>query len=181
MEWVAPPLGIALVAVALIDIALTLFAPSLRGRLSTAVVHHVWRAIRPLALRFPAVRELVGALTFMAVLLSWGTLVIVGFALIYWPFIPEGFLVDFGTDLDRSHSGNLIAALYLSMVSMSTLGFGDIVPVEGWLRIIVPLEALVGFGVLTGVISWILSIGPALARRRVISAGTLHETGMRRV
>ena len=164
-----PPLGIALVVIALIDITLTLFAPSLRGRLSSTVGHGVWRAMQPLARRVAVVRELVGALTFLAVLFSWGALVIVGFALIYWPFIPEGFLVDFGADLNRSGTAEFITALYLSMVSMSTLGFGDIVPDDDWLRIIVPLEAMVGFALLTGVISWILSIGPALARRRVLA------------
>lgn len=36
-------------------------------------------------------------------------------------------------------------ALSVSMVTMSTLGFGDITPAAGWLRIATPLEAFFGF------------------------------------
>jgi hypothetical protein len=55
------------------------------------------------------------------------------------------------------------------MVTMSTLGFGDIVPAAGWLRVATPLEAFVGFALLTVVVSWVLQIYPALTRRRVLA------------
>ncbi len=55
------------------------------------------------------------------------------------------------------------------MVTMSTLGFGDIVPASAWLRIVTPLEALFGFALLTVAVSWVLQIYPALTRRRVLA------------
>jgi hypothetical protein len=40
---------------------------------------------------------------------------------------------------------------------------------NGWLQLITPLEALLGFGLLTGSISWLLSIYPALLRRHSLA------------
>lgn len=60
-------------------------------------------------------------------------------------------------------------SLYVSLVTIGTLGFGDIVPTSPWLRLIVPLEALFGFMLLTAAVSWVLQIYPALHRRRVLA------------
>ncbi|MEV5438488.1 potassium channel family protein [Streptomyces sp. NPDC052682] len=55
------------------------------------------------------------------------------------------------------------------LVTVATLGLGDIAPDEGWLRLVSPLEALVGFALLTATVSWVLEIYPALTRRRVLA------------
>jgi hypothetical protein len=59
------------------------------------------------------------------------------------------------------------------------LGFGDIVPAAPWLRIAVPLQALVGFVLLTAAVSWVLQIYPALSRRRALAVRLtlLHRAG----
>jgi Ion channel len=49
---------------------------------------------------------------------------------------------------------------------VATLGFGDIVPTEEWLRVAVPVQALLGFVLLTAAVTWVLQIYPALTRRR---------------
>lgn len=59
--------------------------------------------------------------------------------------------------------------MYLSLVTVATLGLGDIAPAEGWLRLVSPLEALIGFALLTATVSWVLEIYPALTRRRVLA------------
>ena len=59
----------------------------------------------------------------------------------------------------------LVDSLYASLVAVATLGFGDITPTTSWLRILVPLEALIGFAVLTAGLSWVLSVYPVLHRR----------------
>lgn len=169
MAWLAVPVGVLCLVIVGGDIILTLFTPSLRGRLSASLSHLVWWALRPLVRRYPVARELVGPAAFISVIISWAVLIAVGWALIYWPFLPDSFLVDFGADLERDSTANIIAALYLSIIVMSTLGFGDIVPTEGWLRIVIGIEALLGFGLLTTGISWFLSIDPALARRRILT------------
>src|SRR3954465_3743867 len=55
------------------------------------------------------------------------------------------------------------------MVTLGTLGFGDIVPTEEWLRIAVPVQALLGFALLTAAVTWVLQIYPALPRRRSLA------------
>lgn len=42
-------------------------------------------------------------------------------------------------------------------------------PTAPWLRLIVPLEALFGFMLLTAAVSWVLQIYPSLHRRRVLA------------
>lgn len=50
-------------------------------------------------------------------------------------------------------------------MSLTTVGYGDITPSTDWLRITSTVEALVGFGLLTAALSWLVSIYPVLARR----------------
>jgi hypothetical protein len=54
-------------------------------------------------------------------------------------------------------------------VTLATVGYGDISPDANWLRVITPLEALLGFGLLTASISWLSSVYPVLQRRRSLA------------
>ena len=71
--------------------------------------------------------------------------------------------------LKETSRGGLLDALYLSMVTLATLGFGDIVPTAEWLRVAVPLQAMLGFVLLTAVVTWVLQVYPALTRRRALA------------
>jgi hypothetical protein len=71
-------------------------------------------------------------------------------------------------ELDAPGS-SLRDSLYFSLVTLATLGYGDISPLSGWLRMVAPLEALLGLGLLTGCVSWLLSIFPVLSRRRALA------------
>ena len=166
LTWVSIAGGMLLILLALRDILLTLMTATGRGPVSSRFMAVIWRVMRPVAVRWRSYREMAGPLVFLGVIASWTTMIVVGWGLIYWPFLPNEFLVDFGLDLERDSPENFLTALYFSMVVLATLGFGDIVPTDQWLRLIVPLEGLVGFGLLTAGISWFLSIFPALSRRR---------------
>jgi hypothetical protein len=100
------------------------------------------------------------------VITSWAIFLIVGWALVYWPHVPEGFRFDPGVD---AADPRLLNALNVSIVTLTTLGFGDVTPVAPALRLIVPCEALLGFGLLSASIAWLVSIHPALARRRSLA------------
>lgn len=110
---------------------------------------------------------LAGPVGMVTVVATWSCAVAVGWALVYWPHMPEAFSFS-GTLKPSEHSGP-VDALYLSLVTVATLGLGDIAPSADWLRIVAPLEALVGFTLLTATVSWILGIYPALARRRALA------------
>ncbi|WNZ07867.1 potassium channel family protein [Streptomyces sp. 11x1] len=97
----------------------------------------------------------------------WTCGVALGWAVVYWPHMPEGFA--FSNALEPTQHSRPVDALYVSLVIVGTLGLGDIAPAEAWLRVVAPLEALVGFALLTATVSWVLGIFPALARRRTLA------------
>jgi hypothetical protein len=154
--------GVVLVAVALRDVFDTLFHESGRAVLSRLLMRGVWRVFRRLGGRDRL--SLAGPVALIVVVLSWATMLVVGWALFVMPHMPESF--SFG---DSPRSGRVIESLYLSLTTLTTVGFGDISPADGWLRVVTPLEALIGFGLLTASVSWLLSVYPLLSRRRSLA------------
>jgi hypothetical protein len=165
LGWVVTALGAVVVLVALRDIFHTLWHPSGRSGLSRRIMAAVWRAGRPRRGR-RRVSVLAGPLSMVVVVLAWVVLVVLGWTLVYWPHVAQGFVL--GSNLESRAPGGLLDALYLSMVTVGTLGFGDIVPTSEWLRIVVPVESLLGFVLLTATVTWVLQIYPALTRRRAL-------------
>ena len=166
LGWVVTALGVAIVLIALRDIFHTLWHPSGRSGFSREVMAAVWRAGRARRRR-GRVSLLAGPLSMVVVVLTWVVLVVVGWTLIYWPHLPDGFFIS--EPLRETSRGGLLDALYLSMVTVATLGFGDIVPTREWLRIAVPVQALLGFVLLTATVTWVLQVYPALIRRRALA------------
>ncbi len=167
MAWVSTFLGALLVGAVLVDVTLTLWHPRGQGILSPRLMAGTWR----LAHRFGrdgAPTPLAGPFAVLSVILTWGGGVVLAWSLVYLPHMPDGF--SFGSSLDPGSRSSVLDALYLSLVTSATLGLGDIVPVEPVLRVLVPLEALVGFLVLTAVVTWSLQIHPVLGRRRAFAA-----------
>lgn len=167
MNVVVTVAGAALIAAALRDIFHTVFHPRGRGGLSVAVQRAVWRLFRGAGRRRPELLSLAGPNAMIASVLLWTTLLALGWALVRWPWLPGGFLL--ATGLDPADQNGFLDALYLSLVTLATLGYGDIAPRAGWLRIAAPLEAFVGFALMTAAISWVLSVYPVLGRRRSLA------------
>lgn len=167
MSAAATIVGVVAIAFGLRDVFHTVLHPGGHGSLSDGLQAAVWRLFRVLARPFPALLALAGPVALAATLGVWATLVAVGWALVLWPHLPQGFLIASG--LDPAEQGGFADALYVSFVTLSTLGYGDIAPRSGWLRILGPLEAFVGFSLITAAISWILSVYPVLARRRSLA------------
>ncbi|MBO0610333.1 potassium channel family protein [Myceligenerans salitolerans] len=164
--------GAVLVLLALRDVFHALLHPSGRGRISPVVSGLVWRACRRLGGRATG---LGGPAVMVAVAVVWLGLVVTGWALVYWPHLDSGF--SYGIGLEPARRDDLVDAFYVSTVTLTTLGFGDVVPTAGWLRLAAPVEGMIGFGLLTAGVSWILQVYPALGRRR---AAALQLDGLRR-
>lgn len=158
MDWVFTAIGVAIILEVLVDIFHTLAHPGAQGHLCRTLLSAFWRLSRQ--------SQLSGPLAMLAVIGIWGVLAVLGWALVYWPHLPEGF-TSTGADPDGGHA--FLDAVYISMVTISTLGFGDVFPTSDWLRIVNPLEALFGFALLTVAMSWILQVYPALARRKAFA------------
>ena len=165
-------LGAGLILVAVRDIFDTLFHPSGKGMLSRALPRFLWRGVRRIGGRYPLAQELCGPVTLLAVIASWAALLAVGWAFVFWPHLARGFLLAPG--LSSSAQGGFIDALYISLVTLTTLGYGDITPTSSWLKVLVPFEALVGFGLLTASLSWVISLYPAFSRHRSLA----HEVNL---
>jgi hypothetical protein len=165
--------GTALILIALNDVFQTLLRPSATGRLTHFVFRFGWALARRRR------RSLVssGALTVLATIGLWLGLLTVGWALVYLPHVPEGFSYS-GVDPERYVP--FVEALTFSMVALTTLGLGDVIPAEPWIRALSPLEALTGFALLSASVSWFMQLYPALARRRAfaIELTAMHEAGV---
>ena len=165
-DWVIAVVGFLLVAVVVRDVFHTLFHPIGHGSIAPKVMKFVWRVLR----LFPSDRRiasLTGPLGIALVVLTWGAIAVVGWAMLYLAQMPDGFAHS--SELNPAQRNEVFDSLYLSLVTIGTLGFGDIVPTSPFLRLIVPLEALFGFMLLTAAVSWVLQIYPALHRRRVLA------------
>jgi voltage-gated potassium channel Kch len=167
-------LGVALIALALRDIFEVLFHPLGRGMIARQVVRSISAVARRLARGTRTVPLLAGPLSYIAVVATWAALLAVGWALVILPQLPEGFTFDSGLD-PAEHSG-FIDALYVSLVNLTSLGYGDISPGSSLMRVLGPIETMFGLGLLTASISWLISIYTSISRRDSLA----HEVHLAR-
>lgn len=153
--------GAAIVVYGLSEVFLTVVHPHARGRLTRGIVAGIWRLSSGFGRR---ARAASGPLAAISVVLIWAAIQAIGWALIYLPHVPDGFLYSEG--IDPGGYSDVLEALYFSLVSLSTLGFGEMVPTDPIVRLLSPLQAVTGFVLLTGGATWLLQLFPTLARRR---------------
>lgn len=171
MTGILVVLGSLMVLVALRDVFDTLFHPHGKGVVSDTLIRGVWHAMRWLVRGNRNLLSFAGPIAFIGVIIVWGSLVVLGFALIIWPYLPDSFAIG---GLDPAQQDDFVDALYLSMVNLASLGYGDIVPTSDLLRLLGPLETLIGLGLLTASISWILLLYRVLSDYRSLS----HEISL---
>ncbi|WP_299956471.1 potassium channel family protein [uncultured Modestobacter sp.] len=166
MNWFVTAAGAGIVLFAVRDMFHTIWHPSGQGTLSRLVFRMVWRGSRLLKRRAEQ-SSVVGPVALLSVILTWAIAIVAGWTLVYWPHMTEAF--SFGSTLDPAQRSDFLDSLYLSLVTVATLGYGDIVPQQPWLRLTSPVQALIGFALLTAAVSWVMQIYPALARRRALA------------
>jgi hypothetical protein len=158
--------GAVIIMVVLRDLFHTLFHPGGSASFpSQGVIRMVWRATR-LTSR-GRVSPIAAPLAVVVTILAWAFLVTLGWALVYWARMPDG--IAFGPGISPEDGGGFLGAVYLSLVTLGTLGYGDLVPTDTSLRLIAPVQALIGFALLSAAIAWILSLYPAVARLRSLA------------
>lgn len=158
--------GVAMIGLAGRDIFDSLFHPEGRGTVARLLSRGVWSLFRRAARGGEGIFPAAGPVALLAVIASWALLLVVGWSLVFWPHMPDGFRFASGAD---ARDAGFLDAVYLSLVTVTTLGFGDVTPEADWLRLVAPIEALLGFGLLSASISWLLLIYPVLARRRSLA------------
>lgn len=166
MTWVYVAVGTVLIILALRDLFSTLWHPRGLGPICRALFAILWGAGRRIDQRGRVLNH-IGPSCLLLTIVVWAAMLVVGWALIYMSSMPDGFTI--ASELDPGMSSDFADALYLSLVTIGTLGFGDIAPAHGAMRIVAPIEALVGFVLFTAAISWVLHLNPALKQCRMIA------------
>lgn len=81
----------------------------------------------------------------------WAGLMAIGFAVIYRCFLSDS--IGFNVEKLKDVKPGFKSYLYYSMVTLTTLGFGDIIPLNNKARLVVGTEVGVGYLMLGGLIS----------------------------
>jgi hypothetical protein len=157
--------GVALIATAMHDVFHTLFHPAGRGALSDLLSRRIWRVFRALGRRNRSILTLGGPVIFLAIVASWALMILFGFGLIYWAGLSS-FAVAPGMDPSRPRA--FLDAFNISLGSLITIA-EDFNANSRILRLLMGVEAVIGFGLLTASVSWLLSIYPVLEQRRSLA------------
>lgn len=176
--WWWTPVGAVIVLWSLLELFLTIFHQDHEGPLTHAVHRAIWWMMRGVAQVVPSRRRglvaLAGPLMVLGTLALWVGLFVVGFALVVWPHLQTGYRAE-----PEIGALGFVDALYYSGVTGTVLGYGDITPVVGWLKVVAFVQAAYGFLLLSGAITYLLSVISALNLRgvttlrvRAMSGGT---------
>ncbi|HEY9662994.1 MAG TPA: potassium channel family protein [Allocoleopsis sp.] len=180
MQRFTHALGIGLLILALVDIFLTVLYPrSGKGWLSVPLSVGLWKLFRTLA-NLPLGQQrrdrgrflsFCGPFLLVLVVSVWILLLLLGFAFLIWSAL--------GTEIQASQPPTpttFTAALYYSGYSLTTLGFGDLVPKTDAYRLLTVFEATVGFAVFTLTITYLVAVYGALQQRNIFALSLHHRT-----
>jgi Ion channel len=136
-----------------------------RFRLTSLFYISTWRPWIFFAHRLPNTRKretvlsFYGPLSLILLLVVWAAVMVLGFSLLFYalgsPFHDVVHRSGFATDL------------YVSGTTVFTLGLGDVVPVDPWVRALIVLEAGTGLGFLAVVMGYFPVLYGAFSRREV--------------
>lgn len=137
----------------------------------------VWRVARTAAERMTRTRRhrflnVVGPLLMPTLITGLVVTLVLAFALLYYPRMPAQFIFN-----GRPESGVFIDAVYFSGVTLTSVGYGDIVPGTNPMRMIAMAEGAAGLALITLAIAYLLMIYTALERKRAVALSFYHQAG----
>ena len=176
MDWLLLPAGVALVLAGMLDVFFTVLHYDGFGFLSIRLYRRLFDVARLLTRPLPRKYRALGLsmaapLMVPATITVWIFLVSLGYALIYLFGMRNG---DFALST-KPLEPSLAEAFYFSGTAISTLGLGDITPTGGLYQALAVSEALIGFGILTLSITYVLGVYNVLQQLGVLSAGLYHQ------
>ncbi len=168
--------GVLLILAGIVDVFFTVLHPDGFGLLSSRLYGGLFKAVRlltrPLPRRLRALGLSIAAPLMVPVVITvWIILVLVGYALVYYAGMNAQSFNFSSPGLEPSFG----EALYLSGTAISTVGFGDVTPATGVYQALAVCEALIGFGILTLAISYVVGVYGVLQQLGVTAAGLLHQ------
>ena len=169
-------LGVGLLLLVAYDVYATiLHARGRGGPVSESLNRGVWAAARGLAFRLPRPRRhrllnLFGPILMPGLIVVYLVLAAVGFALVYLPRMPAQFLID-----HPAGSGALVESLYFSGITLTTVGYGDILPGTTPLRFVALLEGATGFALISLSVTYLITVYGALEHKRAVALSFYHQ------
>lgn len=168
--------GLCLLCVIAYEVYATILHSRARsGPIAEALNRGTWRLARLVAFRLSAPRRhrmlnAVGPLLLPALVGVLVVLMMIGYALLYWPYMPDAFNVD-----EQAASPPWIEALYFSGITLTTLGYGDITPRATGLRLLALSEAAAGFVSISLAVTYLTAVTGALERKRAVALSFYHQ------
>jgi hypothetical protein len=171
MKTLAAILGLILICSILWDAFETIILPrrvTRRIRLTAVIYNSLWVPWSWFARRIRSARtrenylSLFGPLSLLILLLVWATILIVGYALVYW-----STNTPVHQPAETAQPITVFSYLYLSGVTFFTLGYGDVSPLSVFGRTLAVIETANGFGLLAIVISYLPTLYQSFSRREV--------------
>jgi ion channel len=170
-------LGIGLILIVANDAYVAiLHSRGRNGPISRILCRSFWRLARAIAFKLPRKNRhhhlnSVGPLLMPTIVGFYIILLVLGFALIYYPRLAS----DFASNRETAVSP-WTDSLYFSGVTLTTLGFGDIVPRTNWMRMVAVIESGAGFGLMSLAIAYVVAVYRALERKRTAALAFYHQT-----
>ena len=174
--FVSTALGIGVLGLVAYDVYATFLHSQARaGPISEQLNRSVWRLARGVAFRFSRERRhrilnAVGPLLLPALVATFVVLLMLGYALIYWPRMPASFHVS-----ESAKTPAWTEAFYFSGITLTTLGYGDISPRTTGMRLVALSEASAGFAFISLSVTYLLTVSNALERKRAVALSFYHQ------
>jgi hypothetical protein len=183
MEWISAARiaetlgGFLLIVLTLLDVFMTvLYARLGKGIFSKRLARAIWRAFDTLASHYEPARErllpIAGPVILIAVVVAWGLLVILGFALVIHPALGSGIVSSTGNT-----STDFVTAIYVAGDSMTTVGTSDMAPKKGFYRLVYLLDSLMGISLITLTVTYLLEVYNALLSHNTFGLRLHMATG----
>jgi len=170
--------GFVLLTLIVFDIYATVLHSSARyGPVGESLNRSVWRLTRAAAFRLSRANRhrllnMVGPLLLPLLIVVYVVLLILAFALIYYPHIPDNFAFS-----EAHRAPGWVDAVYFSGCTLTTVGYGDVVPRLASLRFLALFEAASGLVVISLAITYMLTVYTALERKRSVALSLYHQAG----
>lgn len=169
-------LGLSILVLVVYDIYATiLHARSRSGPIAKTLHRTIWRIVRAISFKLSRPRRhrllnAIGPLLLPVFIILLIAFLVVGFALIYYPRMPESFAVQAGAP-----NSSFLTSLYFSGITLTTAGYGDIAPHTTSMRMIALFESASGFTLISLAITYLLTVYGALERKRAVALSFYHQ------
>jgi hypothetical protein len=170
--------GVVLLVLIMFDVYATVLHSSARyGPVGESLNRSVWRLARAAAFRLSRSRRhkllnMVGPLLLPLLIVVYVLLLILAFALVYYPHVPQNFAFS-----EAHTEPGWVDAVYFSGCTLTTVGYGDVVPRVAALRFLALFESASGLVVISLAITYMLTVYTALERKRAVAVSLYHQAG----